>query len=86
MGQACDIEIPGITTMGLAEWIQKNLEFDQLILECYNPELGSNSGWAHVSLRPPGAANNRGRVLSYIRDPAEGKFVYVDGLRESAVA
>lgn len=85
-GQACDIEIPGVTTLRLAEWVEENLEFDQLILECYNPALGPNSGWVHVSLKPPGAGNNRRSVRSYVHDPEARKFVYVPGLRESAMA
>lgn len=45
-GQAADFEVPGISNMELAEWIQDNLEFDQLILECYT---GGNTGWVHCS-------------------------------------
>tara|TARA_Y100001936_G_C16000481_1_gene627627 strand:- start:479 stop:940 length:462 start_codon:yes stop_codon:yes gene_type:complete len=45
-GQAADFEVPGISNMVLAEYIKDNLEFDQLILECYK---GGNTGWVHCS-------------------------------------
>ena len=45
-GQAADFEVPGISNMELAEFIRDNLEFDQLILECYQ---GGNTGWVHCS-------------------------------------
>lgn len=45
-GQVADFEIPGVSNMVLAEWIRDNLEFDQLILECFT---GGNTGWIHCS-------------------------------------
>jgi hypothetical protein len=45
-GQAADFEVPGVSNMVVAEWIRDNLEFDQLILECYT---GGNTGWIHCS-------------------------------------
>ena len=45
-GQAADFEIPGVSNMEVAKWISENLEFDQLILECYT---GGNTGWIHCS-------------------------------------
>lgn len=45
-GQAADFEIPGVSNMEVAEWIADNLEFDQLILECFT---GGNTGWIHCS-------------------------------------
>lgn len=47
-GQAADIEIPGLSNLELALFIQENLEYDQLILENYTPK-DPNSGWVHVS-------------------------------------
>jgi hypothetical protein len=41
-------------------WIQKNLPFDQLILECYT---GGNSGWIHCSY----VEEPRKEVLTYDR-------------------
>jgi len=59
-GQAADFEVPGISNMELAEWIQDNLEFDQLILECYT---GGNTGWVHCSY----VHEPRKEVLTYDR-------------------
>ena len=47
-GEAADIEVAGIDNYQLAEWITKNLDFDQLILEFYNSDDPS-SGWVHGS-------------------------------------
>ena len=47
-GEAADFEIPGVENMQLATWINKNTDFDQLILEFYEPG-DPNSGWVHCS-------------------------------------
>ena len=86
LGEACDVEIPGLETLELARWVSKNLEFDQVICECYDPAKGPNSGWVHISLRPPGGAKNRGALLSYVPDQGGRKFVYVEGLRATTRA
>jgi len=83
LGQACDIEVPGVSNRELAAWVIGSLAFDQIILECYDAAKGPNSGWVHVSLRPPGTQTNRREILSYVRDPRTGKYVYVRRLRES---
>lgn len=81
-GCACDIEIVGKSTLELAQWAVDNLpDYDQIICECYDPREGPNSGWVHISLKPPGTGTNRKQQLSYIRDPAGGRWVYVAGLR-----
>lgn len=80
-GQACDVEIVGQPTLELAAWAKAHLaDFDQIICECYDPAKGPNSGWVHISLKPPGAGANRKQCLSYVRDPASGRLVYVTGL------
>lgn len=80
-GEACDIEIVGVATIALAEWVAAHIKvFDQIICECYDPAKGPNSGWVHVSLRPPGGAPNRRQLLSYVRDPRSGAYCYVPGL------
>jgi len=84
LGMACDIVVPGTGNMELAHWITQNLVFDQVILECHNAALGKNSGWVHVSIVPPKLGANRGNLLSYVMDAGAGKYVYVDGLRETA--
>lgn len=83
-GCACDVEIVNKSTLDLAQWAAANLpDFDQIICECFDPARGPNSGWVHISLKPAGYGPNRRQTLSYIRDPAAGQMVYVDGLRAS---
>lgn len=84
-GEACDIEIVGMPTLELAIWARDHLdEFDQIICECYDPRKGPNSGWVHISLKPPGSGPNRRQCLSYVVDPGSGRLAYVSGLRASA--
>ena len=35
LGQACDMEVLGVSNLEVALWIQNNVDFDQLILEYY---------------------------------------------------
>ena len=84
-GEACDIEIVAMPTLELAAWARDHLpDFDQIICECYDPKKGPNSGWVHISLKMPGTGANRRQCLSYVRDPASGKLVYVTGLTAMA--
>ena len=83
VGEACDVEIPGVATLELARWASKHLEFDQIICECYNPAEGPNSGWVHISLRAPGGMANRHELKSYIYDKRIGDYAYVEGLKAS---
>ena len=46
--EAADFECPGVDNVELADWIHKNLPYDQLILEFYTPGE-PNSGWIHCS-------------------------------------
>lgn len=48
LGEAADIEVPGVSNAEVAAWIAANLRFDQLILENYRPGV-AGSGWVHVS-------------------------------------
>ena len=83
-GCACDVEIGGMATLDLARWASQNLPaFDQIICECFDPRQGPNSGWVHISLKAPGKGDNRKQLLSYIRDPASGQWIYVPGLRST---
>ena len=63
-GQAVDLELPGIPNLTLARWIRDQLNYDQLILEFYDP-AEPTSGWVHVSLKETG---NRHRVLTINKD------------------
>ena len=46
--EAADFECPGVDNAELADWIHKNLSYDQLILEFYTPGE-PNIGWIHCS-------------------------------------
>lgn len=72
-GEAADIEVAA-DNLELAHWIKENVEFDQLISECYVYGEAS-SGWVHVSYRADG--QNRGQCLTFNR----GKG-YTKGLPE----
>lgn len=50
LGEAGDIEIECVSNADLARWIRDNLNFDQVILEAYKPDV-AGSGWVHVSYR-----------------------------------
>ena len=63
-GEAADIEIFGVSNYDLAKYIENNLNFDQLILECWDG-IEPNSGWVHVSYVNDIA--NRKDVLTYTR-------------------
>ena len=64
-GEAVDIEIQGISNYDLAKYIEKELNFDQLILECWDG-IEPNSGWVHVSY--VNDIGNRKDVLTYTRE------------------
>jgi hypothetical protein len=63
-GEAIDLEVVGVSNKELADWIDKNLKYDQLILEFYNPMKGVNSGWVHVSLKRTGV-NRKVKLVAY---------------------
>lgn len=48
--EAVDFEIMGMDNFKLAEWVSKNLLYDQLILEFYGDDsTDPNDGWVHTS-------------------------------------
>ena len=49
--EAADFECMGTDNAELADWINQNLDYDQLILEFYTPGE-PNSGWIHCSYTP----------------------------------
>jgi zinc D-Ala-D-Ala carboxypeptidase len=69
-GQAADFEIFGIANKDLADWIVQNLDYDQCILEFWNPD-DPNSGWVHCSYNDSG---NRKQYLS--AQKLNGRVVY----------
>lgn len=64
-GEAVDFEIPGISNKVVADYVSENLDFDQVILEFFNPAEGPNSGWVHVSSKKAG---NRKQKLVALKD------------------
>jgi len=74
-GEAVDFEIDGLSNLELAEWVSKYTNFDQLILEFYDPKEGPNSGWVHASYSSSG--KQRKSILTAVR--VKGKTVYKPG-------
>ena len=74
-GQAADFESTRISNPDLARWIEKHLEFDQLILEFYDG-VDPNSGWIHCSYVLDGS--NRSKTMTALR--VNGKTAYKPGL------
>ncbi len=60
-GQAVDFIVPHYSPLEVAQWMERHIEFDQLILEYFDPENPHASGWIHASLKPAG---NRKQVLT----------------------
>ena len=74
-GEAVDFEIDGLPNPELAKWVSENCEFDQIILEFYDPKEGPNSGWVHASFTTKGP--NRKQKLTAVTEG--GKTVYKPG-------
>jgi len=74
-GEAIDFEIDGLPNPELAKWVSENCEFDQIILEFYDPKEGPNSGWVHASYTSKGP--NRKQKLTAVTE--KGKTVYKPG-------
>lgn len=51
MGRAADIISRRVTNYELAKWIEKNLDFNQLIYEVRKRSNGTKYDWVHVSYR-----------------------------------
>lgn len=72
-GEAADFEVPGVSNLEVAQWMEAKLNYDQLILEFYTPG-DPNSGWVHVSWR----AKYRNQELTAVR--RRGRVEYLSGL------
>ena len=70
-GQAVDLEIFGVPNIKTAYWLQNNVDFDQLIMEYYDPNDPAG-GWVHISYHE--SDSNRKQVLTF-----DGKK-YTEGL------
>jgi len=76
LGEAADIECPGMSNLLLAQTIaHSEIEYDQLILEFYTPGDPS-SGWVHVSHKATSV--NRRQLLTAAR--INGKTTYSAGI------
>ena len=69
-GCAADFEIFGVSNKELADWINENLTYDQLILEYWN-ESDPNSGWVHCSFTLNG---NRKQYLRAYKENGSTKY------------
>ena len=69
-GQAADFEIYGLSNKELADWINENLDYDQLILEYWRKE-DPNSGWVHCSYKSEG---NRKQYLKAYKENGSTKY------------
>ena len=70
-GQASDFEIFGISNKELADYIDQNLDYDQLILEYWKGEDEPNSGWVHCSYTN---GNNRKQYLRAYKEDGKTKY------------
>ena len=69
-GEAADFEIFGVHNKEVSDWIVKNLDYDQCILEFWSPN-DPNSGWVHCSYNDSG---NRKQYLN--AQKLNGRVVY----------
>mgnify|MGYP000336016796 CR=1 FL=1 len=69
-GEAADFEIFGVSNKELADYINENLDYDQLILE-YWKEEDPNSGWVHCSYKSDG---NRKQYLKAYKKNGSTKY------------
>ena len=72
-GQAADFEIYGLSNKELSDWVNENLDYDQLILEYWKKE-DPNSGWVHCSFNLEG---NRKHYLKAFKENGRTKYEHV---------
>jgi len=71
-GEAADFEIFGVHNKEVSDWIVKNLDYDQCILEFWSPD-DPNSGWIHCSY-----TLDRQNRREYLKaQKIDGKIVYL---------
>ena len=73
--EACDFEVVGVDNAEVADWIYKNIQTDQLILEFYTPGE-PNSGWIHASYIE---FNPRAQYLRAYREDKKVKYKPITG-------
>ena len=72
-GESADFEIFGLSNKVLADFIDQNLHYDQLILE-YWKESDPNSGWVHCSFSE---GNNRKQYLRAYKENGKTKYEHI---------
>ena len=72
-GQAADFEIFGVSNKALADYIDSELHYDQLILEYWN-ESDPNSGWVHCSFSE---GKNRKQYLRAYKEDGSTKYEHI---------
>jgi hypothetical protein len=70
-GESADFEIFGVSNKELADYINENLDYDQLILEYWKGEDEPNSGWVHCSFTD---GNNRKQYLRAYKENGSTKY------------
>ena len=80
-GEALDLEIDGVSNLEVADWITDNCDYDQVILEFYNPAEGPNSGWVHASCKA-NLSENRERNLIALKDGKKTVYVVTEDFIE----
>ena len=75
-GQAADFEIFDVSNQELVIWIDKNLDYDQMILEFWKGPDEPNSGWVHCSYKKEG---NRKQLLRAYREDGKTRYKPIIG-------
>ena len=70
-GESADFEIFGVSNKELADYIDQNLDYDQLILEYWKGEDEPNSGWVHCSYTN---GSNRKQYLRAYKENGSTKY------------
>ena len=70
-GESADFEIFGVSNKELADYINENLDYDQLILEYWKGDNEPNSGWVHCSYTD---GNNRKQYLRAYKENGSTKY------------
>jgi hypothetical protein len=73
--EAVDFEVLGVDNAEVSDWVYKNLQTDQLILEYYTPGE-PNSGWIHASWVE---FNPRAQYLRAYREDKKTKYKPIIG-------
>ena len=79
--EAADFECVGVDNAEVADWIKRNLQTDQLILEFYTPGE-PNSGWIHCSWVPD---NRREQYLWAYKSEGKTKYKPIIGSAKDLV-